>query len=103
MDVYDFGIRLRTLREQKGYTQAELASKVHVTAQSISGYENNIQSPPLDTATRICTILNTSLDSLVNLDTRFLLNISNFSPTKRELIARFIRLIEETEETEEKK
>lgn len=103
MDVYDFGIRLKTLREQKGYTQAELASKLHVTPQSVSGYENNIQSPPLDTALKICTILNTSLDSLVNLDTRFQLNISNFSPTKRELIARFIRLMEETEETKDSK
>lgn len=103
MDVYDFGIRLKNLREQKGYTQAELASKLHVTPQSVSGYENNIQLPPLDTALKICTILNTSLDSLVNLDTRFQLNISNFSPTKRELIARFIRLMEETEETKDSK
>lgn len=101
MDVYDFGIRLKTLREQKGYTQAELAGKLHVTAQSISGYENNIQSPPLDTAAKICTVLNTSLDSLVNLDTRFVLNISNFSPAKRELVARFIRLLEEAEEEKE--
>lgn len=96
-DVYDFGLRIKRLREQKGLTQADLASRIDVSSQTVSGYENNIQTPSLETAVEICRVLNTSLDSLMNLDTRVLLNISKFTPLQRELVLRFIRLLEETE------
>jgi len=92
---YDFGLRIKELREQKGLTQADVASRLKVTSQTISGYENNTQTPPLETAADLCSILNTSLDSLMNLDKRFILNISNFTPAQRELISRFIKLLEE--------
>jgi len=95
-DVYDFGLRIKQLREQKGLTQGDLAQKIHVSIQTISGYENNTQMPSLETAVDLCVVLNTSLDSLMNLDKRFVINISHFTPIQRELISRFIKLIEET-------
>lgn len=40
-----FGKRVRTLREQKGFTQAELASMVGVTENAITQYESGRASP----------------------------------------------------------
>lgn len=40
-----FGKRVRTLREQKGLTQAELASMVGVTENAITQYESGRASP----------------------------------------------------------
>ena len=45
--VFDFGLRLRKLRENKHLSQEELGKRVGVTKGSIYRYENNVQSPSL--------------------------------------------------------
>lgn len=45
-----YGNRLKVLREQAGYTQADLAEKVGVTRQTIISIERGKYSPSLDTA-----------------------------------------------------
>ncbi|MBR7187809.1 MAG: helix-turn-helix transcriptional regulator, partial [Clostridia bacterium] len=41
----DFSVRLVALRQQKGYSQEQLAFKMGVTKQTISNYERGLRSP----------------------------------------------------------
>lgn len=62
--VFDFGLRLRKLRENKHLSQEELGKRVGVTKGSIYRYENNVQSPSLETARKLAVVLGTTLDNL---------------------------------------
>lgn len=55
--IYDFGYRLRQLREDMKLSRAELAKKLGVSKETIYRYENNIQDPSLDRAKQIAVIL----------------------------------------------
>ena len=59
--VFDFGLRLRKLRENKHLSQEELGKRVGVTKGSIYRYENNVQSPSLETARKLAVVLGTTL------------------------------------------
>ena len=39
---------IRTAREKRGWTQADLAAQLHVTQGTISFWENGIEAPALD-------------------------------------------------------
>ena len=45
--VYDFGLRLKELREAKHLTQSDVANRLDVTRATISGYECNTITPSL--------------------------------------------------------
>ena len=66
--VYDFGIRLRQLREERGLSRKAFAQKLGVSKETIYRYENNVQIPSLDRTKQIAIILRTSIDYLVGLD-----------------------------------
>ena len=60
--VYDFGIRLRQLREERGLSRKAFAQKLGVSKETIYRYENNVQIPSLDRTKKIAIILRTSID-----------------------------------------
>ena len=66
--VYDFGIRLRQLREERGLSRKALAKKLEVSEETIYRYENNVQTPTLDRTKQIAVILRTSIDYLVGIE-----------------------------------
>lgn len=63
-----FGNNLKKYREQNGYSQSELASKLHVTRQCISKWEKGVTQPDLETLTRISELLDVSVDALLKSD-----------------------------------
>jgi transcriptional regulator with XRE-family HTH domain len=48
-----FGQKLKSLREQQGDSQSELARKLHATQANVSSWER-IEFPPLEAITKIC-------------------------------------------------
>ena len=44
-----FGENLKTLRKQKGFSQEELAVRLHVVRQTVSKWEKNLSVPDADT------------------------------------------------------
>ena len=56
---------LRSLRVSKGWTQLDLAFQSGLTPTTVSRLENGWQSPNLDTARRLATVLSVPLDALV--------------------------------------
>ena len=48
-----FSENLKTLRKQKGFSQEELAGRLHVVRQTISKWEKNLSVPDADTLIRL--------------------------------------------------
>lgn len=62
-----FGKRLRQLRMENNLSQRDAASKLGITAASLSAYENGKQIPSIGVATRIATEFGETLDWLCGL------------------------------------
>ena len=60
-----FGENLKTLRKQKGFTQEELATRLHVVRQTVSKWEKNLSVPDADTLIRLAEILEVSVSELL--------------------------------------
>lgn len=64
-----FAKNLKKLRVSKGFSQADIASKLAVKNGTISNYENSVSSPDLGMLTKLSKILETSTDQLLGIDT----------------------------------
>ena len=61
----EFGKRLRTLREQRGLTQRQLAERIEVYVPQISRYESGGAMPNAETLIALSNVLEVGLDELV--------------------------------------
>jgi putative transcriptional regulator len=59
------GENLKTLRKQKGFSQEELAERLHVVRQTISKWEKNLSVPDADTLMQLAEILEVSVSELL--------------------------------------
>ena len=57
--------RIREIREDKGYTQNDIAKILNTTQQQYSKYELGIQIIPLEKINTLANYYNTSIDYLV--------------------------------------
>ena len=60
------GERIRTLRKRKGYSQEQLARKLHVTQRAVSQWEKNITTPAADQLKSLSEIFEITVDSLLD-------------------------------------
>lgn len=60
-----FGIRLRDLRKQNGYTIEQFAEKIGVAKSTIGYYENENRMPDIEILSRICDVFNVPADYLL--------------------------------------
>ncbi len=88
--AYDFGLRLRRLREEKCLSRAALAKKLHVSPETIYRYENNVQTPSLERAKDLAILLHTSLDYLVGLDNTRTIRLPAMSDQQRTALQEFL-------------
>lgn len=63
-----FNEKLKVLRTEKGYTQEEIATKLNISRQSVSKWENGINEPDIETLKKICIIFNCSISDLIDDD-----------------------------------
>jgi transcriptional regulator with XRE-family HTH domain len=59
------GDRIRQLRKEAGWSQAELGDKIGTDSQRVSRYETGKITPSLDAIVRIAEALNISIDHLL--------------------------------------
>ena len=90
--MFDFGLRIRTLREQYKMSQEELGRKVGRSKSVISSYENNIKVPPLEILTQIAVIFNVSLDYLVGIDKCEMISLDGLSDDQKNSVKRLIEI-----------
>ena len=86
MEVYDFGLRLKELREAKKLSQKDVADRLSVVPSTISGYENNTITPSLEQAIRLAILYHTSLDYMMGLDNRVCFYLDGLSENQQQTI-----------------
>lgn len=86
MAIYDFGVRLKELREAKHLSQSEAAERLEVTRSTISGYECNTITPSLDQLVKMAVLYNTSLDYMMGMENRFHLYLDDLSESQQKTV-----------------
>ena len=84
--ITDLGYRLRILRERKKFTQEQVAKRLNVTKASISNYENNLNTPPIDAIVKLALLFNVSTDYILGLDNKKRLLIDFVTPEQEEIL-----------------
>lgn len=65
MDLKSIGFKIKKAREEKGYTQEQLAEKLDLSVQHISVIERGIKAPRLETFVNIANELDVDADYLL--------------------------------------
>lgn len=60
------GERIVSARMKAGLTQADIAQKLNITAQTISAWERGVKTPKLDTIIRICNAIGCDTSEILN-------------------------------------
>ncbi|NMO95696.1 helix-turn-helix domain-containing protein [Paenibacillus lemnae] len=61
----NYGERIAELRDQRGWTQEELATSVGITRAALSHYEKNRRKPDFETLTALADRFDVSIDYLI--------------------------------------
>lgn len=84
--MFDFGSRLKDLRNRRGITQDTLAHRINKSVAAVSGYETNVQTPPTDVVVSIAKALNTSVAYLLDQDDDKCYSTKNLSNQQKEIL-----------------
>ncbi len=60
-----FGQRFQRLRKRLNLTQEDIASKINISSQAVSKWENDLSAPDISILSSLADILNVSLDELL--------------------------------------
>lgn len=66
--MVDFGLHLKKLRKDHGYTQKQLAKKLHVSEGTIIRWETSFRYPTFESLMQLAVIYNVTLDYIAGLD-----------------------------------
>ncbi len=88
--MFDFGLRIRELRESRNMSQETLGRRVGRSKPVISSYENNLKTPPLDVLINMANVFNVSLDYLVGIEKKETVSVDGLTPSQVETVKRVI-------------
>jgi len=86
MVIYDFGVRLKELREAKHLSQTDVAERLNVTRSTVSGYECNTITPSVEQLVKLAVLYNTSLDYMMGMENRYHLYLDDLSVSQQRTI-----------------
>lgn len=78
--------RIRVLREQKGFTQTELAKRLKITRSSVNAWEQGISVPSTQYIVELAEIFKVSTDYLLCADNTATVSISGLDEKDIQLV-----------------
>lgn len=79
------GEKLKKLRENRGWTQADLAKRLNKAVSTVSGYESDAHAIPLDVLASVSSLFSVSTDELLGLD---VLSLSGLTEEQKKTLVR---------------
>ena len=73
------GARIRTLREQAGFSQAELVRRLSVTRSSVNAWESGLSAPTAASLVDLARLFRVSADYLLGLESARTLDLSGLT------------------------
>lgn len=92
----EFGFSLRLARERRGLTQLQVMGQTGINNKTLSGYENGVAEPDLQTLAALLRLYGASADRLLGLEPA---GGGALTPPEAELLQLFRRLPEADQET----
>ena len=92
----DFSERLRTLREEKGISQALLARKLGVNRSIVSAYENQTRLPSLQMLSKLSYVFNVSMEYLLGINRNKTIDVSNLTAEQISVVTAVIEQFEKS-------
>ena len=86
MAVYDFGMRLKELRESKRLSQTDVAARLDVSRATISGYECNTITPSVEQLVKLAVLYNASLDYMLGMENRSYLYLDDLTESQQRTV-----------------
>lgn len=83
-----FGQRFQRLRKNANLTQEEVATKLNITAQAVSKWENDVSAPDISLLCELTDILQVSLDELMGKETTIVKLVPNDSVKPEKMFLR---------------
>ena len=93
--VFDFGYRLKNLRQQHHLTQTQVANRLNLSKTSISGYENTVKTPSQDVLIKLAGLYRVSTDYLLGLDDEEMISVEGLTRQQRRLVEELVRMLQE--------
>lgn len=90
MEPFDFGLRLKELRNKQHLSQSKVAARIGVTKESIYRYEHNLQVPTLDTVIRLAFLYRVSVDYLVGTEHEHALKLRSLTERQQKAIVELV-------------
>ena len=84
--AFDLGLRIRGLRENKHWSQRQLAEKLGVSASSVSGYENNTITPSATVISDMACIFRVSANYLLGIEEYGVIHIGELTDQQQQLL-----------------
>ena len=78
--------RIKFLREQKGYTQTELAKRLGITRSGVNAWEMGISVPSTQYIVELSGIFSVSTDYLLGVEKTSTIDVSGLTETDIEMI-----------------
>lgn len=82
--------RIKALREQKGYTQVELAKRLGITRSSVNAWELGISVPSTQYIVELAQIFKVSTDHLLCVDNSASISVAGLSEKDIHLVHNII-------------
>lgn len=89
--------RIKVLREQKGFTQAELAKQLNITRSSVNAWEMGISNPSTQYIVELAKIFNVSADYLLGINSSASVSVSGLSDKDIELVHNLVKHLKNKE------
>lgn len=90
--IYDV---IKTLREEAGYSQAQLAKKLDVTRSSVNAWEMGLSTPTTHYVVELAKIFHVSTDYILGLESQRHIVLDNYSKKEIELIYSLIKYFDD--------
>ena len=84
------GDRIKSLRNDVGMSQAELARKLSVTRSSVNAWESGFSAPTAQYIIEICSLFHCSSDYVLEINSKKTLDISKYSRQECALIKELV-------------
>jgi len=88
--------KIKELRENAGYSQAQLAKKLDVTRSSVNAWEMGLSMPTTQYVVALAKLFRVSTDYLLGIEKQKTLVLDGYSETEIELIFSLIKYIDST-------
>ena len=84
------GERIKELREERGFSQAELAKRLGVTRSSVNAWEMGISSPTTQYIVEMARLFYVSADFLLGMEKRWRLSIEGLTEQEIQVLLQLV-------------